>query len=190
MKKIKNGMIQVFYGNGRGKTSAAIGTAIRAAGHGLRVAVIQFLKDGMISGEANFLKKHRIRLIELGPSAGKKKDKAVREGKEKITDEYFKYDQKIVEKSKKGLKIAEDIISSGKYDLVVLDEINTAASFGHFSFDEVIRILRKKNKNTEVILTGFKPDIRIIKMADLVSEVKKIKHPFDRGILARWGVDY
>lgn len=190
MEKIKQGMIQVFYGDGRGKTSAAIGTAVRAAGHGLNVAVIQFLKDGMISGEANFLKKHKIKLIELGPSAGKKKDKDVRDGKEKITREYFTYNQEIIEKSRKGLEIAEEMISSGKYDLVILDEINTAASFGHFSFDDVIRILKKKHRNTEVILTGFKPDKKIIEIADLVSEVKKIKHPFDRGIFARWGVDY
>ncbi|MEM3408602.1 MAG: cob(I)yrinic acid a,c-diamide adenosyltransferase [Candidatus Micrarchaeia archaeon] len=188
--KLEIGLIQVFYGNGRGKTSAAIGTAIRAAGHGLRVAVVQFLKDGGISGEFNYLKKHKIKIFELGPSAGKEYDKLVRDGKAKITKAYFDYDKDIIENSKKGLKLSEKLLSSGKYDLVVLDEINTAAAFGHFTYDEIIDILKKKNKHTEVILTGFKPPQKIIEIADLVSEVKKIKHPFDRGILARWGVDY
>ncbi len=188
--KLEKGMIQVFYGDGRGKTSAAIGTAIRASGHGLSVAVVQFLKDGGISGEFNYLKRHKIKIIELGPSAGKKYDMLVRFGKAKLTSEYFTYDKKIIRNSKKGLEIAEKIVSSGNYDLVVLDEINTAAAFGHFSYGDILEILKKKNKHTEVILTGFKPDKKIIEIADLVSEVKKIKHPFDKGILARWGVDY
>lgn len=188
--KLQTGLIQVFYGDGRGKTSASIGTAIRAAGHGFKVAVVQFLKDGSISGEFNYLKKHKITIYELGPSAGKDYDKKVREGKARLTKEYFTYDQKIINNSKKGLKLAEKLISSGRYDLVVLDEVNTAASFGHFQWKELISVLKKKNKKTEVILTGFKPIDEIIEMADLVSEVKKIKHPFDKGILARWGVDY
>ncbi|MCX8202501.1 MAG: cob(I)yrinic acid a,c-diamide adenosyltransferase [Candidatus Micrarchaeota archaeon] len=190
MAKLELGLIQIFYGDGRGKTSAAIGTAIRAAGHGLNVAVIQFLKDGSISGEYNYLKKHKIKILQLGPSAGKKYDKMVKEGKARLIKEYFTYDRKIIENSKKGLTLAEKLISSGKYDLVVLDEVNTAAAFGHFSYDDIIRVLKKKHEKTEVIMTGFKPDERLIEMADLVSEVKKIKHPFDRGILARWGVDY
>lgn len=190
MPKLERGLIQLFYGDGRGKTSAAVGTAIRASGHGLKVAIIQFLKDGSISGETNYMKKHKIKIIELGPSAGRKYDKLVREGKAKLTKDYFTYDKRILENSKKGLKIAEKLLSSGKYDLVVLDEINTAAAFGHFSYEEVLRILKNKHKKTEVILTGFKPDEKIIEIADLVSEVKKIKHPFDKGVIARWGVDY
>ncbi len=188
--KFQNGLIQIFYGDGRGKTSAAIGTAIRASGHGFKVAVIQFLKDGSISGEFNYLKRHRIEIVGLGPSAGKQYDSLVRNGKAGLTKDYFTYNKNIIANSKKGLKKAEKMISSGKYDLVVLDEINTAASFGHFSFTDVAKLLKKKHKNTEVILTGFKPNERLIRMADLVSEVKKIKHPFDKGIIARWGVDY
>ena len=188
--KLQNGLIQIFYGNGRGKTSAAIGTAIRASGHGFKVAVVQFLKDGSISGEFNYLKRHRIDIIELGPSAGKAYDSLVRNGKAGLSKDYFTYNDRIIANSRKGLKLAEKMISSGKYDLVVLDEINTAASFKHFSFKDVAGILKKKHKCTEVILTGFKPSAELIRMADLVSEVKKIKHPFDKGIIARWGVDY
>ena len=189
-RKLQVGLIQVFYGDGRGKTTAAIGTAIRASGHGLRVAAVQFLKDGSISGEFNYLKRHKIRIFELGPSAGKQYDSLVRNGKAGLSKDYFTYGKRIIENSKKGLKIAEKLISSGEYDLVVLDEISTAASFKHFSFSDVAKLLKKKHKNTEVILTGFKPKQKIIDMADLVSEVKKIKHPFDKGIIARWGADY
>jgi len=171
MAKLERGFIQIFIGNGRGKTSAAMGTAVRAAGHGLRISIIQFLKGGGFTGEAKSLKRLGIEFRQLGPLA-------------------FVYTKKDIKNQRKGLKLAEQKLSSGRYDLVILDEILDLMVFKHAKEDEIVSLLKKKHPQTEVILTGHVGPKKILEMADYVSEIKKLKHPFDKGIQARFGIDY
>lgn len=191
MAKLDRGLIEVFYGDGRGKTSAAIGTATRAAGHGLKVALVQFLKGGEFTGEVAPLKSLGVEVHQLGPGGPSHSfDRQVNEGKRRVISKYFNYHESDVERSAEGLKLAARMISSGEYDLVVLDEVNTALKFKHLKTDDLVRALKRKHKRTEVILTGFKPPQRVLKMADLITEMKSVKHPYNKGILARWGIDY
>ena len=184
-------MVEIFYGDGRGKTSAAIGTAARAAGHGLNVALIQFLKGGEFTGEFTAMRRLGIEVHQFGPGGPSRSfDKQVKDGIRKLISTYFKYHESDKDRSTKGLKLAAWMVSSGKYDLVVLDEVNTALSFRHIKVDDIIKLIKRKHEKTELILTGFKPPQKILKMADLVTEMKKVKHPYDKGILARWGIDY
>ena len=191
-KKLEKGLIQIFIGDGRGKTTAAMGTAIRAAGHGLRVAVFQFLKGGGFTGEFLALKKlGNIQIYQYGPTGPSKKyTKSVKEGKARVGREYFIYTKKDIEKERRGLKLAEKKISSGKYDLVVLDELIDLIWFKHATENEIVKVLNKKHPKTEVILTGHIKPAKILRMAEYISEVKKIRHPFDKKIQARWGIDY
>lgn len=191
MQKLGRGMVEIFYGNGRGKTSAAVGTAARAAGHGLKVAFIQFLKGGEFTGEFTAMRRLGIEAHQLGPSGPSRSfDKQVKEGIRKLISTYFKYHESDMDRSAKGLKLATRMAASGRYDVVVLDEVNTALNFKHIKADDIIKLIKGKHEKTELILTGFKPPQKILKMADLVTEMKKVKHPYDKKILARWGIDY
>jgi cob(I)alamin adenosyltransferase len=191
MAKLSKGLIEIFHGDGRGKTSAAVGTAARAAGHELNVAFVQFLKGGEFTGEVTALKRLGVEVHQLGPNGPSRSfDRQVREGVRRVISTYFKYHESDVERSSEGLKLAARMVSSGEYDLVVLDEAGTALKFKHFKADDLAKALRNKHERTEIILTGFKPPQRILKMADLITDMKKVRHPYDKGILARWGIDY
>jgi len=191
MARLERGLIQVFYGDGRGKTTAAIGTATRAAGHGLRVVVVQFLKGGEFTGEIASLKRLGVEVHQLGPSGPSRSfDRQVRDGIRRVISGYFRYHESDMEHSTEGLKRAARMLASGEYDLIVLDEVDTALKFKHFKTDDLVNALKRKHKQTEVILTGFKPPQKVLKMADLITDMKKVRHPFDKGILARWGIDY
>jgi len=191
MRKLDRGMVEIFYGDGRGKTSAAVGTATRAAGHGLNVALIQFLKGGEFTGEFTAMRRLGIEVHQFGPGGPSHSfDKQVKEGIRKLISTYFKYRESDKDCSVKGLKLAAWMAASGRYDVVVLDEINTALNFKHIKANDIIKLIKGKHEKTELILTGFKPPQKILKMADLVTEMKKVKHPYDKGTLARWGIDY
>ena len=191
MRKLNKGLVEIFYGDGRGKTSAAVGTAARAAGHGLKVAFIQFLKGGEFTGEVTALKGLGVEVHQLGPNGPSRSfDRQVKEGIRRVISTYFNYHESDIAHNSDGLKLASRMISSGEYGLVVLDEVNTALKFKHFKTDDLVRTLKRKHAQTEVILTGFKPPQRILKMADLITDMRKIRHPYDKGTLARWGIDY
>ncbi|VVB73127.1 ATP:corrinoid adenosyltransferase BtuR/CobO/CobP [uncultured archaeon] len=191
MAKLSKGLIEVFHGDGRGKTSAAVGTAARAAGHGLKVALVQFLKGGEFTGEVTALKKLGVEVHQLGPNGPSRSfDRQVREGIRRVISKYFRYHESDIERSAEGLKLAARMLSSGEYDLVILDEVDTALKFKHFRTDDLANALKRKHERTEVILTGFKPPQKILRMADLITDMKKVRHPYDKGILARWGIDY
>jgi cob(I)alamin adenosyltransferase len=171
MSRLERGLIAVFTGDGKGKTTAAMGAAVRAAGNGLKVSVIQFLKGGGFTGEAKSLKKLGVEFHQIGPSA-------------------FNYTKKDIEKQRRGLKIAEQKVKSGRYDMVILDEILDLIWFKHAKESEIVDILKNKHPGTEIILTGHIKPKQIVRMADYVSEIKKIKHPFDKKIRARLGIEY
>jgi cob(I)alamin adenosyltransferase len=170
-RKNGKGLVQIFTGDGKGKTTAALGTVLRAAGHGLKVFIVFFMK-----GEYNSLS--RLPDVEMA-SFGFRKF---------IDPANIKPEEK--EQAKAALETARKAVISGKYNLVVLDEVNVALGFNLIELDDVIRLIKDKPSHVELILTGRRADSRLIEMADLVTEMVKVKHPFDKGIKARKGIEY
>ena len=175
-KPAGKGLVQVFTGEGKGKTSAALGTVLRAAGHDLRVSVIFFMKGAYPYGE-------RKTLAGL-PGVTVKS----------FGEEHFVFPDKLKAAQKvqaeQALAAARSDILSGKFDLVVLDEINVASAFKLVAVEEVLQLIKDKPEKVELILTGRKADERLVQAADLVTEMIKIKHPYDQGLPARPGFDY
>ena len=171
------GLVSIFTGDGKGKTSAAIGTVIRAAGHGLRVFVVFFMKGrDYVHGEFAILSKlPNVTVAIFGQRGWVDKDEVKPEHKEQA-----------------GLALASarEAILSGSYDLVVLDEVNVAIASNLVELDEVVRLINDKPQNVELILTGRCADPKLVQRADLVTEMLMIKHPYAKGIKARKGIDY
>ena len=175
----KLGLIQIYTGTGKGKTTAAIGAGIRAVGQELRVHMIQFLKGG-----ENFPPYGEVRALALIPQFTLEQygpSHFIKPGA--ISDE----DRKIV---RHGLQQAGEVLSSGDYDLVILDEINVVLHLGMATLQEILDLLDRKATQTEVILTGRGAPEALFERADLVSRIDAVKHPFDKGIKARPGIEY
>jgi len=175
-RRFKTGLVQIFAGDGRGKTSAAIGTAIRAAGYGMKVFVVFFMKARQELGEYKVLtdlpnvdweaygRPSFLKLSEAGPE-----DK---------------------ELGSKALKTAGEAVMSGNYDMVVLDEVNNATTFDIVDMEAVKRLVKEKPPQVELILTGRFGSPELYKLANMITELKSIKHPYDKGINARKGIDF
>lgn len=174
--KNKLGLIQVYTGNGKGKTTACLGLAFRASGRGLRVIMLQFLKPAGSYGE------HLA--SELIPNFTMEPMGADHMGGNEVSRE------EDLELTRKGLARAEEVLTSGDYDMVILDEINNSMAFKLLTPQELIGILEKRAPNTEVVLSGRGVPQEIIDYADLVTEMTLIKHPYDRGVHARKGIEY
>jgi len=173
---LAKGLVQVFTGEGKGKTTAALGAIIRALGHGLRVYVAFFMKGSYPYGEGSILSRlPNVTLANFG-------------GRDFVDPARVKPAEK--EQARQGLAAAREALLSGSYDLVVLDEINLAAAWKLVKLDEVVRLIRDKPPDVELILTGRQADARLVELADLVTEMVKIKHPYDKGVGAREGVEY
>jgi cob(I)alamin adenosyltransferase len=176
LPKLEIGLVQVYTGNGKGKTSAAFGLALRAAGRGLRVYIIQFIKGGFDYGELYVAEKiPNIRLRAFG------------RGKFITEKPPEKEDVKLAEEA---LRLAKDVVRSGEYDIVILDEINVALDLKLIDLEETLKMIKSKPAHVELVLTGRSAPDRIIEAANLVSEVKEIKHPFKEGYKSRWGIEY
>ena len=174
--KTRKGLVQVFTGNGKGKTTAAVGTIVRAAGHGWKVFLVSFMKGNYAYGEYKTLS--QIPNVEIAQF-----------GLRKFTDpSNIKSEEK--EQAEAALAAAQKAVISGSYDLVVLDEVNVALSYNLISLDKVIKLIEEKPPRVELILTGRYAANRILEIADLVTEMVKVKHPFDEGIKARKGIEY
>ena len=170
------GTVQVYTGDGKGKTTAALGQALRASGHGLRIIVIQFMKGQIKYGELEAVKNIPGFVIEqYGLPTFVDKDNPSKED---------------IELAKKGFERAKEVILSGEYDMVILDEANVALDYGLLKLDEVIDLIKKKPKNVELILTGRYAPQEILEIADLVTDVREIKHFYQKGIQAREGIEY
>jgi cob(I)alamin adenosyltransferase len=170
------GLIQIYTGDGKGKTTAALGQALRAWGHGWRVLVIQFMKGRRDSGEVFAASKLEVfDIVQYGRGSPVNKEKPSPED---------------ISSAKAGLERAREEFNSAKYDLVVLDELNSAIDYQLLAVKEVLDVLAQKPSQMEVIITGRGAPPELLALADLVSEVKEIKHPFDRGIGARKGIEY
>ena len=189
-KKI-NGMVQVYTGAGKGKTTASLGLAMRALGHGFDVCMIQFLKGGTYLGEIESAKKFKnFKLKQFGidcPWAEQLKDGKKICGSCRYCFSVLKEDQKL---GREALEAAKEAVSSGKHDLVILDEINVAMNIGLVDTQEIIKMLKNKAKETEVVLTGRNAPKEIIDFADLVTEMKLIKHPMLNGHPSRMGIEF
>ena len=170
------GLVYVFTGDGKGKTSAALGIVLRALGHGLRVYIVFFMKGDYPYGERNILSQlPNVTVASFGHR--------------EFTDR-TKIKPEEIEQAKQALAAAREAMLSGDYELVVLDEVNVAIAWNLVALDEVIRLIKDKPQNVDLILTGRQADTKLIKLADLVTEMIKIKHPYDKGELARKGIDY
>jgi len=170
------GLIQLYFGRGKGKTTAALGLGLRASGHGFKVNMIQFMKGNTKYGELNAIKE--IENFEIHQF-----------GRIDLIMEPEKID---IEEGKKALKYAEEIILSDEYDIVILDEIGVALEMHIIKIDDVMNLIEKKPEKVELILTGGqKIHPKIKERADLITEMKMIKHYFSTdGIQARLGIEF
>jgi cob(I)alamin adenosyltransferase len=177
------GLVHIFWGNGKGKTTSALGTALRACGSGLNVHFVQFMKNGASNLEEQ-LSSEFIALKDIKNFSYKRFG----------TGSWYikgKNDSIHKEEVNQAFNYFLNTVNNSNYDLIIADEILYAVQFGLLDESDVIKLIKNKPKNKELILTGsHKPFDGIFESADLVTEVKKIKHPFDKGILARKGIDY
>ncbi len=177
----KHGYIQVYTGNGKGKTTASLGLAMRALGRCWKVLIIMFTKGGDDYGELNSFR-------NLSPEIAKNLT-IVQAGLDRIVYENNKNANDEAE-IKKGWELAKRVIKNDEYNLVILDEANIAIDLGLIDLDEMVEVLKNKPDEMEIVLTGRNANPRIIELAHLVSEIKPIKHYWDTGIAARKGIEY
>lgn len=175
----KDGFVIVYTGNGKGKTTAALGMALRAAGYNHKICIIQFIKGSWPYGEMESIKRlePEVELVIVGKGfVGIIDDKSPREDHVKI--------------AKEAIKTSREKIQSGNYNIVILDEVNYAIKLGLIDVNDVLELIKSKPKKLNLVLTGNHAKPEIIDVADLVTEMKEIKHPFKSGIKAKKGIDF
>lgn len=172
-KKLKTGLIHIYTGNGKGKTTSALGCSLRAVGQGLKVCFIQFMK-GYEYGETK-IKIKNLKVKQFG--------RAIFVNKENPN-------KKDIELARKGFEFAKKVINSKEYNLVVLDEINVAIDFNLIKLKDVLELIKNKPKEVEIVLTGRNAKKELIELADYVSEINEVKHPYQKGIKQRKGIEY
>jgi len=178
MPDIRRGLIIVNTGPGKGKTTAAMGTGLRAVGQGMRVLMLQFLKGSWHYGELDAVQAFGDMFVMRQMGRG-----FVKVGTEKPDPE----DVRMVEEA---WAEAEKAVQSGEWDLVILDEINYAISYGMLDAGKVAESLRKKPEMVHVILTGRNAHSTIVELADTVTEMRQVKHAYEKGVLAQKGIEY
>ncbi len=175
----KDGLVIVYTGNGKGKTTAALGMALRAVGYNHKICMIQFIKGSWPYGEMKSVKRLQpeLELIIVGKGfVGIIDDKSAREDHIKIAQE--------------AIQISKEKIQSGNYNIVILDEVNYAINLGLIDLNDVLNLIKSKPEKLNLVLTGNHAKNEIIDVADLVTEMKEIKHPFKSGIKAKKGIDF
>jgi len=174
-RETRKGILLVITGGGKGKTTAGIGCALRALGHGFRVAVIQFMK-GRIYGELDVLKSlPGVDVWQFGRN---------------VFVDPKHLDPRDIELARAGLDKAWEIVKGGAHDLLILDEINVAADFGLVPLMEVLELARSRPRWMDLIATGRSASASLVDLADTVSEVREIKHHYKKGIESRAGMEY
>ena len=177
--KMRKGLVQVYTGDGKGKTTAAVGQALRARGRGHRVMLVQFQKGKKGSGEISALEELGVKVICKGKELGLSLNRIVEDERRTIREEWGNFLD----------KINEEVLAES-YDLLILDEINVACHYGLIDENKLIRFIKEKPDGLEMVLTGRYASPRLMKTAHLVSEIKKIKHPYNEGIKAREGIEF
>ena len=176
---MEKGLVIVYTGKGKGKTTSALGIALRAVGYGKKIAMIQFIKGSWHYGEMDSSKRlePEFEMIAVGKGfVGILDDNSSREQHENVAME--------------ALKISKEKITSGIYDIVILDEINYAVNLNLIKIEDVISLIKLKPEKVDLVLTGNHAKPELIEIADLVTEMKEIKHPFQKGIRAKKGIDF
>jgi cob(I)alamin adenosyltransferase len=173
-----HGLLIVFTGDGKGKTTAAMGVALRAAGHGFKTLMLQFIKGSWHYGE-----------LDAAPMLGGAFEiRPMGRGFVKVGAE--KPDPEDVRLVEEAWEAALEAMNSGRYELVILDEINYAVHYGMLPIERVLEGLAARPERVHVIATGAQARPELIEAADLVSEIREVKHPFRQGVLAERGIDY
>jgi len=175
----KNGLTIVYTGKGKGKTTAALGIALRATGYKKKICMIQFIKGSWHYGEmeSSKLLEPEFEMVAIGKGfVGIIDDKSPKEDHQKV--------------AKEAIKISNEKIQSGKYDIIILDEINYAVNLNLISLQDVLELIKSKPENVDLVLTGNYAKEEVIEVADLVTEMREIKHPFQKGIKAKEGIDF
>jgi cob(I)alamin adenosyltransferase len=172
---LKKGFIHLYTGDGKGKTTAAMGLALRAAGAGLKVFIAQFAK-GVATSEAKAMKKFskQIRVKQFGARTFIKRNPTAR-------DRVF---------AAKGLTAVEKALREGNYDVVILDEVCVACRYDLIPVRKVLAVIKKRPREVEVVLTGRNAPNTFVKAADIVTEMREVKHYFSKGVMARKGIEY
>jgi cob(I)alamin adenosyltransferase len=173
---LKRGLTQVFTGGGKGKTSAGIGTAVRASGRGYRVYIVYFMNQNYDSGEQEVL--HclpSVKWAAFGPGLVRHPESPTPEVKAKAGQ---------------ALGEARRAMLSGDWDVIIMDEINIVTGWGWLDTADVVQLIKERPEHVELVLTGRLAPQEVIEAADLVTEMVKVKHPYDRGIPARRGIEY
>ncbi|MEG6617140.1 cob(I)yrinic acid a,c-diamide adenosyltransferase [Peptococcaceae bacterium 1198_IL3148] len=181
MKKLSNdttGLVLVFTGEGKGKTTAALGTALRAWGQGMKVLFLQFIKGSWHTGEQKAFAKlgNNIEIHQLGL------------GFIDFNDENQMLQHR--QAAQQGIKMAQAAIASGEYQMIVLDEINYAIAYRLVEATAVVELIKTKPQHLHIILTGREASAEIIDLADLVTKMEMIKHPYQKGITAQKGIEF
>ena len=174
-----DGLTIVYTGKGKGKTTAALGIVLRATGYAKKICMIQFIKGSWHYGEMYSSKRlePEFEMVAIGKGfVGIIDDKSPKVEHERVAAE--------------AIKISTEKIHSGKYDIVILDEINYAINLGLVEIEDVINLIKTKPPKLDLILTGNYAKDKIIELADLVTEMKEIKHPFQYGVKAKKGIDF
>jgi cob(I)alamin adenosyltransferase len=174
---VQKGLILLYTGNGKGKTTAALGQVFRAAGHDLNAVIVQFIKNMENTGEMKAAKKIFADHLEIYPMGTG-----------------FTWDAKdrneLHQAAENGWALAKEKINSGSYAMVILDELTYALNYGLLDEDEVITFLKQKPESLHIIITGRDASDKLIALADLVTEMKEIKHPYQKGIKAMKGIEF
>jgi cob(I)alamin adenosyltransferase len=173
------GLLIIYTGPGKGKTTCALGTAFRAVGQGLRVLMVQFIKGSWHYGELDAAKMLGDDKFELRPM-----------GRGFVKVGGAETDPEDIRLAEEAWQFARQQMESGRYDLVVLDEINYVISYRMLDVDRIVGALAHRPPQVHVICTGRNAHPKLVELADLVTEMKEVKHPYTKGILAQRGIDY
>lgn len=176
MSDPKRGLLQVYTGDGKGKTTAACGLCVRARGHGLDVCFVQFVKGGVPSGELSVLSEIGVEVVRPA-----EKSSGLMTGQPTQADR---------DAAAEAWEVARRAIASGGWDVVVLDEICVALEHGLLDVGEVVEALRARPEQVEVVCTGRNAQASLLSAADLVTEMRAVRHPYDEGIGARRGIEF
>lgn len=178
MTESRKGLIQIYTGDGKGKTTAAVGLAVRMVGHGFKVCYLYFHKDPYKWGYSEHAVLKRIGVDVFGFA-----------GKHPFCDKKANYDE-IRQSCLRGIDFVRNLYLQNKYRLLILDEINISLRDGFLKMEEVAPLLMGKPVDLEIVLTGRGAPVELIELADLVSNIQKIRHPYEKGVRRRKGIEY
>jgi cob(I)alamin adenosyltransferase len=180
-EKSMKGLVLINTGNGKGKTTAALGLALRAAGHDMKVLILQFIKSGRETGEVKVIKERLRSLVDI---------KQLGEGFIRFKNGRPDPTSRQIKNARDSFEYARDKIESGKYSMIVLDEINNLVDYNILKVEELVGAIKSRPKGLCLVLTGRNAPPELIDIADTVTEMKEIKHAFQEGVKARKGIEY